>query len=303
MTAEYFSERENGLRPRDEQEIRPTAWGGLVSLVESHIDSGAFAIDFPDRSCPGGPAITGTNARAFRLRLEAEVPGITWPLCVARSDEVPFGRPHIESWAPPTVVILDLVEFCHAHIAQPIGSLHDDFGHQHLSSDREAGQRSFREQVNRIFARNGLAYEIRETGRVERLAPTVLHETLAATVFETGDATLDNLLEQARARFLSPNPAQRQESLEKLWDAWERLKSMENAADKKLSVQLLLHKTSPEPAFRGVLDDEASRLTRIGNDFQIRHTELGKIPIADGNHIDYLFHRLFALILLLLRKR
>jgi hypothetical protein len=303
MPTEYFSERESGSRPREDQEIRPSAWGGIVSLVESAIESGAFGIDFPDRACPDGPATTGTNARAFRLALEAEVPGIEWPLRVTTTDDVPFGTPRTEPWAPPTILILDLVEFCHAHVAKPSGSLHSFFAHDHLSFNREAGQLGFRGQVNRIFARNGLAYEVCETGRVERLAPTVLRETLAAAVFQTGDTTLDTLLEQARAKFWSPSPTNRQESLEKLWDAWERLKSIENAADKKLSIGLLLDRASAEPMFRAALDSEARELTRIGNEFRIRHAELKTIPIEDSSHIDYLFHRLFALVHLLLGKR
>ena len=32
----------------------------------------------------------------------------------------------------------------------------------------------------------------------------------------------------------------------------------------------------------------------------IRHTEVGKTPINSSAHVDYLFHRMFALIYLLL---
>ena len=33
----------------------------------------------------------------------------------------------------------------------------------------------------------------------------------------------------------------------------------------------------------------------------IRHTEVDKVPIVDSHHIDYLFHRMFSIIRLLLK--
>ncbi len=50
-----------------------------------------------------------------------------------------------------------------------------------------------------------------------------------------------------------------------------------------------------------MLEDEATRLTKVGNDFMIRHTEVGKIPVADSWQVDYLFQRMFSLVQLLLK--
>ena len=91
---------------------------------------------------------------------------------------------------------------------------HSYYGHAHLDFDRASGRVAFAEQINRIFARNGLAYELRDTGRVERLAPPVLRESLRSAVFHTGDDVLDGLLESARHKFLSHDPNTRRESLE-----------------------------------------------------------------------------------------
>jgi hypothetical protein len=44
-------------------------------------------------------------------------------------------------------------------------------------------------------------------------------------------------------------------------------------------------------------------MTDIGNGFQIRHSETSQVPLQRNNHVDYLFHRLFALIWLVLRAR
>ena len=304
MPDDYYSDREAGPRPRDVQEIGPTAWGGIIALIDSQIETGAFGLDYPGRYCSDGPAVTGTDREAFRLALQGEIPDLEWPLRNVLMNRDPYDRGEPKPYAPPTVVILDLVEFCFAHVARPgQGSFHSFFEHHHLTFDREAGQEAFRVQVNRILARNGLAYELRGDGRVERLAPPTLGEVLRSALFRTGDGTLDDLLEKARAKFLNPDPDTRHEGLEKLWDAWERLKSLENAGDKKLSVAALLDKVASEPNLRAVLEAEAKELTKIGNNFQIRHTEVGKVPISDSAHVDYLFHRLFSLIFLALAKR
>ena len=43
------------------------------------------------------------------------------------------------------------------------------------------------------------------------------------------------------------------------------------------------------------------QLTDIGNNFMIRHTEVTKPPITESIHVDYLFHRLFSFIRMLLQ--
>ncbi len=69
-------------------------------------------------------------------------------------------------FAPDTFLILDFIEFCYRSIAKPIqGAYHSFFCHHHLSFDFEAGRDAFRGDVNRIFTRNGVAYELENTAR------------------------------------------------------------------------------------------------------------------------------------------
>jgi hypothetical protein len=100
---------------------------------------------------------------------------------------------------------------------------------------------------------------------------------------------------------LSPDPRLRQEALERIWDAFERLKTIEPGADKKASVEALLRRAIAEPNLRENVNDDMTDLTWIGNRFMIRHTETDKIPVGESDHVDYLFHRMFAVIRLLLR--
>lgn len=163
------------------------------------------------------------------------------------------------------------------------------------------GRAEFREEVNAVFSQNGLAFDLEENGQIVRLAPVVLRQALGVAVFTTGDAELDRLLEEARSKFLSPDPRLRQEALERIWDAFERLKTIEPGADKKASVEALLGRAIAEPNLREKVNDDMTDLTWIGNRFMIRHTETDKIPVAESDHVDYLFHRMFAVIRLLLR--
>lgn len=293
----YFSDREQGLRPRTEEIISPVAWGGVVALIQSLISSGAFGARFP-ASCSDGQGTIGTDEHSLSLAVLAEMPGLNWPLQTNKRVEY-----ELQAFAPDSLLVLDLIEFCYRSVGRPIqGSHHSYFGHYHLSFDIEEGKNALRADINIIFSRNNLAYELGCTGQIARLAPTVLRESLSSAIFRTKDRTLDTMLEDSRVKFLNPDPAIRRESLERLWDCWERLKSLENT-NKKLSVESLLAKTSPDAAFRTVLNAEAQALTNIGNSFHIRHTEVSQAAVTDSAHVDYLFHRLYCIIQLILSKR
>ncbi|MFZ0591553.1 MAG: hypothetical protein WAM39_13900 [Bryobacteraceae bacterium] len=100
--------------------------------------------------------------------------------------------------------MFDLLEYSYEQIAEADeGSYHSYMQHYHYGYDQDAGREKFAEDVNRIFERNGIAYELKD-GEIRRFASTVLHESLATPAFKTGDAILDELLEAARSKFLKP---------------------------------------------------------------------------------------------------
>jgi len=215
--------------------------------------------------------------------------GVIWPHDVDRDNPPMDGQ------------IFDLLEFSYEVIAEAKDpSYHSYMSHSHYNYDRESGRLKFTQDVNRMFERNGMALEMKD-GEVVRLAPAVLQEALASSTFRTGDPTLDEMLETSRSKMLNRSIAIRRESLEKLWDAWERLKTLEPGRDKRESAGRLLDKAAGEPTLRAKIEEEAIELTNIGNTFMIRHTETDKIPITDSAHIDYLFHRMFSMIRLLLK--
>jgi hypothetical protein len=290
MSQAFFSDREGEARPRTQEEITDAAWRGIVALLVLHLDDGSLGRDFPEY-CPDGPWTIGASQPKISNRLIGLIPELGgWPK--------PGSRPR-------TPVALDLVDFIARHVAEPVPvGYHDYYKHWHFPEfDEEAGRERFRAEIDEVFARNGIAFEIGPDNRVRRLGPPVVRETLRAAVFKTGDRETDALLEVARERFLDPKVERRREGLEKLWDAFERVKTLEPGKDKKAKTTALLDRVAGQgTGLRARLETESFELTNIGNSFQIRHTETDKEPVSDPAIVDYLFARAFALVWLELQK-
>jgi len=281
-----FTERHGAVKPRVAETLDATTRDALLTLVRARLDEEWFGLSFPAK-CLDGYAYAGTDF----VKLEATMNGygLRWP------------RTHLDSDEPPTDgAVFDLVEFSYEHVAEALDPQYHSYGnHSHYTYDQTSGRDKFVADVNRIFERNGMAFELRD-GEVHRLPPGPLHEELSRSVVHTGDVALDEMLAAATAKYLHRDPAVRRESIEKLWDTWERLKTIEAGKDKKASTANILDKAASEPAFRNLLEKEALELTEIGNKFMIRHSEVGKVPITEYRQVDYLFQRLYAVIWLLL---
>lgn len=284
-----FTERHGMAPPRIGEVLTTEAGLALLGHVNARIDENWFGEKFPDL-CPDGPVNIGCDMGKLQTSLAGY--RVIWP------KDWPDRDGHI----PSDPQVFDLLEFSYEHIALPKPFAHHGwFYHDHLQYDERAGREKFLLDVNRIFERQGLAFEFRE-GEIVRLAPTGLQESLATAVFQTGDADLDRLLETAREKFLNRSFEVRKEGLEKLWDSWERLKTLEPGKDKKAQTTALLDHAAAEPVFRTLLENEARELTTIGNNLMIRHTEVGKPPVTESAQVDYLFHRMFSIVRLLLKS-
>jgi hypothetical protein len=288
-----FTERHGLTEPRVKEELDAELTKGLLTVVKAKIGENLFGEHFPE-VCPDSPnPIIGTDYQKLKDGVAAY--RVIYP------DDWPKYE-NGDYQYPTDPQLFDLVEFLYEHAGEPHGySWHTFFGHDHLSFDKDKGREKFEADINRFFERNGLAFELKQ-GEVQRIAPTGLQEALATTVFKSGDADLDRLLETAREKFLNRSLDIRKEGLEKLWDAWERLKTVEPDKDKKAQANALLDKAAKEPNLRARLEKEAMELTEIGNNFMIRHTETTKPPITESAQVDYLFHRMFAMIRLLLKS-
>jgi len=293
MAGVYFGEREAGLPPRTQEELTPPAWHGIVAAIVTYLRSGWLSESFPKHGCGDFPgAITGSDQDQFYGALQGEHPEIETPL-----------NPNTP---PPTVPALELIEFCHRRVSKPLSvEDHPFFKHAHYGNfSKEEGQTEFTKEINTIFRRQRLAYELQADGQVRQLLPPLLREALVSAEFTSEDTELNRLLESARQKFSSPDFRTRYDALKDLWDAFERLKTLEPPrTDKRQSSAALIARVSEEPRIREMLDEEMRvDLEGFGNGFFIRHANAAQVSLQSSEEIDYLFHRLFAVIRLLLRS-
>lgn len=112
--------------------------------------------------------------------------------------------------------------------------------------------------------------------------------------FQIDDHEFNKLIEQA---FQYYKEARIDTATEKIWDAFERIKTFYKQYDKKGSITKLIDIVSKNNAeYREMVEEEFTSLTKLGNDFRIRHHETNKKDICCKEHYDYLFHRCIAVL-------
>ena len=158
----------------------------------------------------------------------------------------------------------------------------------------------FKSAINELFIESGLLYTLTDEAIVERIVEdsplTKQIENSFSTVKEKG---IRDLLKDAIALYKTPNPCARQDSVEKIWDALERLKTYYISLDKKKSATKRVEDMSGgSEDFKELFNAEFKALTDIGNHYRIRHHETDKIDIIDEKYYDYLFNRCLSLIAL-----
>ena len=288
---DYFSDRERPPPPPTITEFTNASWRGVAAAIDTRIRDGSFGARYPE-ICQDGPYPYGTDIDSFWCALAGDIPELS-----ERCERF------TETEQPSLFAAMDLIEFCWRAVGKPQKTwYHKFFDHHHLKFDEDAGKSEFREDINRIFRRNGMAYELTTNGIVERLVPEQI-SAMVHTEYRTGDSDLDRILDSARRKYLSPNDDERRDSLQFLWDAWERIKTIDGP-DKKSGVKSLLDQAAGTSAskFRATLEEEAKKLTSIGNSFQIRHSETNQERLDSPQHVDYVACRMFSFIYLILRR-
>ncbi|OPZ78046.1 MAG: hypothetical protein BWY78_00756 [Alphaproteobacteria bacterium ADurb.Bin438] len=119
----------------------------------------------------------------------------------------------------------------------------------------------------------------------------IKNELLFNKKTRTKDIEFNNLIDDSKKFFIDGD---KQIALEKIWDAFERMKTLIDE-DKKKSLNTILSLLSLEIK-EDVFNDEFGNLTKIGNNYKIRHHEVGKIPINSDLEKEYLFFRVLSLI-------
>lgn len=114
----------------------------------------------------------------------------------------------------------------------------------------------------------------------------------------TNDIELNQLISESKSRFLNPND--KQIALEKIWDAFERIKTYYSTNKKKSIKELISNITTDLDEEE--IEAEFKTLTKIGNEYRIRHHEKGKKEITNQDEMSYLYFRVLSLIDLCINK-
>ncbi|MBA2938216.1 hypothetical protein HZF08_07845 [Paenibacillus sp. CGMCC 1.16610] len=292
MAHEYFSDRELGKKELKSEEITVSVYNGIVGVYKRFQKN--FSNDFPD-TCPDNEMVCGTDVQLLNSAIKAQIPKMETPVNVKWDEDE-----DVDKYA-----LLDFVEFCYSKISDINESdYHSYFKHYHIFfPDTENEKEKFRAEVNQIFARNGIVFYLDSDSMVKRHLPTQLDAVLQNLNVKSKDDRLNELVNLAIENIRKPKEIDRQIALEKIWDAFERIKTFYDPNNKKASAQTLVLNISAGTAdFDDLLDIEFKNLTDIGNKYQIRHFETNKIQIGSMKQVDYLFYRMIALIDLCMDK-
>lgn len=151
---------------------------------------------------------------------------------------------------------------------------------------------TFQNHINGILSANDIFYELKDGQMVNRLSDKIMMETDIASP-EVG---LKELIQES-INFMSVENYQL--AIEKIWDAFERLKSYfcTDSIDKKKSVEMILKRLSYDTTdYKNFFNNEFHLLTEIGNKYRIRHHEITKIEIPDDRYRKYFYKKCYALI-------
>ena len=151
----------------------------------------------------------------------------------------------------------------------------------------------FEAKINAILKLNEISFELYE-GKLTNTFDTQINKNSLMSIEEVG---LKELLQEASKYYDEDNL---QIAVEKLWDAFERLKTYycSPTIDKKKSVnKIIMDMSNSQDSFIDLFKKEFQELTMIGNNFRIRHHETTKIDIQDKRHYKYFYRRCLSLIL------
>ena len=289
----YYTER-HGLRaPVEKTEIITHEMYALIfDCCERYFDN--IAWKYP-KECPEGNGCCGLDIRKLSTVLKFEIPTLF------QNENGIIDKPHKDD-EYDQYALLDFIEFMYATVRNISNRFwHSYYRHYDISFESAHGiSFSFRDDINNIFNKTGLLYSLSNLGMVERIAENgVLSKEIESAVAKAPEKGIKELLQDAILLYKTPGPKARQDSVEKIWDALERLKTYYTTLDKKASAAKIVNDmANNQTEFSAIFDEEFKALTKIGNDFRIRHHETNKIDITDSRHYDYFFNRCLSLIAL-----
>ena len=148
----------------------------------------------------------------------------------------------------------------------------------------------FRDEINAIFKLNNINVELRN-GEVHSTSNKAIGLDDSTNINEAG---IEELIRTAEDLY---NKGEYSYAVEKIWDAFERIKTYYPTLDKKKSAEKIINDISyGNEHIKKMFDNEFKVLTDTGNSYRIRHHEINKIDISKELHYKYFYKRCLALI-------
>jgi DNA-dependent RNA polymerase auxiliary subunit epsilon len=269
----------------------------LIDCCEKYYENLAWL--FPNM-CPDGHGCSGLDYEKFDNILTFEIPTLyrdPYKHNISKPQYHGYSN-QIDSF--DQYALLDFIEFIGQNCNDfTLGEFHSYFGHYHFNLlETDKAFKKFQQEINNIFEKTGLLFILTNDKIIERVIKnTVLSDKVESDIKAIREPGTKNLLEEAINLFKQPNPVASKYAVEKIWGAFERLKTFYVELDKKNSASKIVDDMSNKKTeYITIFTDEFTALTKIGNEFMIRHHETDKIEITDDWHYDYFFNRCLSLI-------
>jgi len=310
----YFSNYDNSQG----EYLTVDNWKAIKSGFDEFLDSNYFAEKFPEKSWKG---ITGTDSKKLLIRIQSKVLQVISIKELFQITKVETGKLvddiygiSNEEQIPETkdmyelVPIMDFIHTIYHLLSKPITNKGNDNRYDNTyftfnENSKLEAQKEFREELNDTFKQQELNFVLQEDGKIIR-RDSPLFEKQCSIKFNKDDSELNKILNSAYTKFKSVDVSEKKIAVEKLWDAFNHIKSYEIPEPKKTkqSIDKLLNNLfQNKPKLKDFVNTEMSALSKLGNnDLNIRHSEVYLELLNDSNHIDYLFYRMSATIHLLL---
>ena len=300
----YYTERHGLRKPITKTyNIDPERYGIILKCCEKYYDN--IAWKFP-RACEDGIwDCCGLDKLQLATEMRFEIPN----LFISQSGKIGIpsviysifeDEPYVDEYDQYS--LLDFIEFMYANIRDVNKEEYHSFHrHYHLKTlNTTDNKNQFRDDINNCFKKTNLLYFLNSNGEVERIIEnSVLSDEVIDTVLSIDDKGINELLKEAIDLHRSHNPSASRNAVEKLWDAFERLKTYYVQFDKKdSSNKIIADMAGDSEDYKELFKDEFMKLTKIGNNYRIRHHETDKIEINDDRYYDYFFNRCLSLIAL-----
>ncbi|MGQ1348545.1 AbiJ-NTD4 domain-containing protein [Acinetobacter baumannii] len=298
-----YTQRTLGSKPRINDEITLPLWKGIISFLEKMERKNFFAEAYPE-GCMDNPAdVWSTDPNKLSNELEIYT-NLTWPLKSTKEPKEFWedSQPYV----PTKYEIFDALEFLYYKVSTPSNGFYHTFcRHYHLNFTKDqVAKTEYSNEINGFFAATGMIYEFNPmNGHVETIVgeetKQLIYNALSGKMM---DSDYHEMLEDACLKITNFRIDVAYQALEKLWDAYERLKCYfdpKNQKEKNISASRIVGLFSDNGLFQKEVEEEMRKITMLGNSLRIRHSETYQLKLTDHRQIHYLFRRCLALIVLI----